>query len=51
MQTSTQGSPFFLMYGCDPKLPTEAALTVPPQREQVDLDSYKFELVSILADA
>ena len=51
MQTSTQESPFFLMYGRDPKLPTEAALTVPPQREQVDLDSYKSELVSNLADA
>ena len=39
------------MYRCDPKLPTEAALTVPPQQEQVDLDSYKSELVSNLADA
>ena len=51
MQSSTQESPFYWMHGRDPKLPTEAALTIPPMREHVDLDSYKSELVSNLAHA
>ena len=50
-QESTRESPFFLMYGRDPQLPTEAALTVPPVRELVDVDSYKTDLVCNLADA
>lgn len=51
MQESTRESPFYLLYGRDPQLPTEAALTVPQSRELMDVDSYKTELVCSLADA
>ena len=51
MQESTRESPFFLMYGRDPQLPTEAALTVPQSPDLMEIDSYKSELVHSLADA
>ena len=50
-QESTKESPFFLLYGRDPQLPTEAALTRPKTRYQVDLEDYKTELVSGLSEA
>ena len=50
-QESTRESPFFLLYGRDAQLPTEAALTHPKTRYQVDLDDYKTELVGSLSQA
>ena len=51
MQESTWESPFFLLYGRNPTLPTEAAMIMGPDREQVDVDSYKAELTRRLSDA
>ena len=48
---STWESPFFLLYGRDAQLPTEAALTNPKTWYQVDLDDYKTELVGSLSQA
>ena len=39
------------MYGRDAQLPTEAALTHPKTRYQVDLDDYMTELVGSLSQA
>ena len=50
-QESTRESPFFLLYGRDAQLPTEAALSRPKTRYQVDLDDYKTELVGSLSQA
>ena len=48
---STRESPFFLLYGRDPQIPTEAALSHPKTRYQVDLDDYKKDLVGSLSQA
>ena len=44
-QESTRESPFFLMFGRDPRQPTEEALSCPTNPYMVDLDDYKSELV------
>ena len=43
-QESSHESPFFLLHGRDPRLPTEVALTPPPPKTEVDLMEYKAEL-------
>ena len=49
MQASTLESPFFLLYGRDPRLPCEATLSAPLDRQQLDVDDYKSQVASQLA--
>ena len=51
VQDSTKESPFFLLYGRDPRIPSESALNCPATPYMVDLDDYKSELTSNLTDA
>ena len=51
MQESTRESPFFLMYGRDARLPTVLSMEAAEQLVHSDVDSYKGELVSGLAEA
>ena len=51
LQQSTAESPFFLLYGRDPRLPTEAALSPPQERYPIDVDDYKSEVVTKMSDA
>ncbi len=51
LQESTRESPFFLMYGRDPRLPTELAMEPAKTRSFVDLDTYKGQVVSGLSEA
>lgn len=51
VQDSTKESPFFLLYGRDPRVPTETALSQPRTAYMVDLDDYKTEFVCNLSDA
>ena len=44
MQSSTRESPFFLLYGRDSRLPSEA-LSQPSTPYMVDVDDYKTELL------
>ena len=45
MQSSTMESSFFLLYGRDPRLPTETALTAPIPSAEVDVGTYKEKVV------
>ena len=51
MQESTKESPFFLLYGRDPRLPTEEALSPPQTRQVLDIDDYRSELTIGFSEA
>ena len=51
MQHSTQESPFFLLYGRDPRLPTEAVLSPPTTRSLMALREYRAGLHSRMSNA
>ena len=51
LQQSTRESPFFLLYGRDPRLPTQEALTPPKNHAEVNLDDYKSEMTVKMAEA
>ena len=47
----TKESPFYLLYGWDPRLPTEKALSPLVHRTIVDIDSYKIQVTVNLQEA
>ena len=51
LQESTQESPFFLMYGRDPQLPTEGIDPPAPQRREIDIDNYKSKVAQSMQEA
>ena len=51
LQESTQESPFLLIYGRDPRLPSSLNLEVELPRERIDLDGYKEEMMESLSEA
>ena len=51
LQESTKESPFFLLYGRDPRIPTSTVLTYERSPYAVDTDDYKSELMANLSQA
>ena len=51
VQESTRESPFFLLYGRDPRIPTETILSQPTSPYLVDTEDYRTELVKKLSFA
>ena len=50
LQESTRESPFVLLYGRDPRLPSEV-VNPSVNRQEIDIDTYKGEVVANLSDA
>lgn len=51
MQESTQESPFFLLYGRDPRLPTDAVMSPLQAKTLVDLKEYGSDLAYRMSEA
>ena len=51
VQESIKESPFFLLYGRDPRIPSESVLNQPSSPYMVDVADYKVDLTSNLASA
>lgn len=51
VQESTKESPFFLLHGRDPRLPTETVLSKPVSPYLVDVEDYRMELSTKLSYA
>ena len=51
LQETTGESPFFLLYGRTPGVPTDAALQSPVERSLIDLDDYCSELTTRMSTA
>ena len=51
IQESPQESPFFLLYGRDPQLPTDAMLSHPVDRHNVNVDDFKSEMTLHMSEA
>ena len=50
-QQSTMESPFFLLYGKDPRLPTYPVMSPMKTKKVVDLKEYGVELMSSMSEA
>ena len=51
VQESTRESPFCLLYGRDPRIPTETVLSKPVSPYLVDVEDYRCDLVSRMSSA